>query len=203
LFGESRLPTLAQYDPYHRFFEEHEGTLVISGDSGVPLVRYHIADEGGVIGYDDMLAFCVTHGFDPLDAGLDRGVHPMPFVYVFGRSHFTVSFFGANVYPENVTVGLEQPEVSAWVTGKFVLEVLEDADRDRHLAVTVELAPGEEASAARTRLAADTIVAQLCRLNSEFAHYVPEARRTPHVRLLPTGDPDYFPRGVKHRYTRG
>lgn len=57
----------------------------------------------------------------------------MPFVYVFGRSHFTVSYFGANIYPENVTAGLEQADVSGWVTGEFVLEVLEDADRDRHL----------------------------------------------------------------------
>jgi phenylacetate-CoA ligase len=25
----------------------------------------------------------------------------------------------------------------------------------------------------------------------------------PQITLLPAGDPDYFPRGVKHRYTRG
>nr|BFE80968.1 hypothetical protein GCM10020093_035690 [Planobispora longispora] len=53
-----------------------------------------------------------------------------------------MSYYGANVYPENVSVGLEQPEVSAFVTGKFVLEVVEDERRDRRLAVTVELAPG-------------------------------------------------------------
>ncbi len=64
----------------------------------------------------------------------------MPFVYVFGRSHFTVSYFGANIYPENVTVGLEQPVVRDWVTGKFVLQSKEDADRNRFLSVVVELA---------------------------------------------------------------
>jgi phenylacetate-CoA ligase len=202
LFGESRLPTLVQHDPYLRFFEAHGHTLLFSGDSGVPLIRYHIADEGGIVGYDDMLAFCARNGFDPLATGLDRGVHRMPFVYVFGRSHFTVSYFGANIYPENVTVGLEQPGVSGWVTGKFVLEVLEDADRDRYLAVTAEMVPGERATPERARLAADAIVTQLRRLNSEFAHYVPEGRQAPQVRLLPADDPDYFPRGVKHRYTR-
>jgi phenylacetate-CoA ligase len=203
LFGESRLPALLQYDPHQRFFETHAGTLLFTGDNGIPLIRYHIADEGGVVGYDDMLAFCAEHGFDPLAAGLGDGVHRMPFVYVFGRSHFTVSYFGANIYPENVTVGLEQPEVSGWVTGKFVLEVLEGADRDRYLAVTVELAPGEPATPERERLAGGAIIAQLRRLNSEFAHYVPEDRQAPRVRLLPAGDPGYFPRGVKHRYTRG
>ncbi|MDH2428140.1 phenylacetate--CoA ligase family protein [Sphaerisporangium sp. TRM90804] len=200
LFGESRLPTLVQYDPRSRFFETRDGTLLFSGDGAVPLVRYHIADQGGVIGYREMLDFCAARGFDPL---AETGDAPeLPFVYVFGRSHFTVSFFGANVFPENVTVGLEQPEVSGWTTGKFVLEVVEDDDRNRRLRVTVELAPGESPGPTRERRAADSIRTQLRRLNSEFAHYVPEEHQTPQIVLLPTGDPAYFPRGVKHRYTR-
>jgi phenylacetate-CoA ligase len=209
LFGEARLPTLVQYDPGNRFFETHDGTLLFSGDNGVPLIRYHIADEGGLVGYQDMLAFCGRHGFDPVaelgrSAGAGaRGVRPLPFVYVFGRSYFTVSYFGANVYPENVAVGLEQPAVSGWVTGKFVLEVAGDADANPHLHVTVELAPGEAGDAARERVLAESIRAQLQRLNSEFAHYVPASHQLPNVTLRPAGDPGYFPAGVKHRYTRG
>jgi phenylacetate-CoA ligase len=203
LFGESRLPTLVQYDPGSRFFETHEGTLLFSADGGVPLVRYHIADEGGTVTYERMLGFCREHGFDPLQhLEGERGVHELPFVYVFGRSHFTVSYFGANIFPENVTVGLEQPDVSPWTTGKFVLEIAEDADQDRHLRVTVELAPGEDATSAREESAAVSIRTHLRRLNSEFAHYVPGERQTPQVVLRPAGDPEYFPRGVKHRYTR-
>jgi len=203
LFGQSRLPTLVQYDPLSRFFEARDGTLLFSGDNGVPLIRYHIADEGGILAHEEMLAFCAKYGFDPL-AGLGggRGAPPLPFVYVFGRSRLTVSFFGANIYPENVASGLEQPAVSGWVTGKFVLQIGEDADRNPHLAVAVELAPGEPASSERQRLAAGSIRAQLNRLNSEFAHYVPEEYQTPRVMLRPAGDPDYFPHGVKHRYTR-
>jgi phenylacetate-CoA ligase len=37
----------------------------------------------------------------------NRGIYPLPFVYLFGRADFTVSYFGANIYPENVSVGLE------------------------------------------------------------------------------------------------
>jgi phenylacetate-CoA ligase len=204
LFGQSRLPTLVQYDPLSRFFEAIDGTLLFTGDNGVPLIRYHIADEGGVLSYEEMLEFCTTYGFDPLaDHRGKRGAPPLPFAYVFGRSHFTVSFFGANIYPENVAAGLEQSAVSGWVTGKFVLEVAEDTDRNPHLAIAAELAPGEYSSTDRQLLAAESIRAQLSRLNSEFAHYVPEACQTPRVTLLPAGDPDYFPRGVKHRYTRG
>lgn len=205
LFGESRLPTLAQYDPLSRFFEVHERTLLFSGDNGIPLIRYNILDTGGIISYDDMLAFLAQYGFDPVEA-LDgqngRGVRQLPFVYVFGRSDFTVSYFGANIYPENVTVGLEQPEVSSVVTGKFVLEVKEAADHNRFLSIVVELAPGVEGTEEQQQAIAHSILTQLLRLNSEFAHYVPAEYRLPQVTLKPTGDPDYFPIGVKHRYTR-
>jgi phenylacetate-CoA ligase len=198
LTGQRRLPTLVQYDPAARYFETlADGTLLFSADGGVPLVRYHIADEGGLIGYQEMLLFCAKNGFD---LGLDGP--SLPFAYVFGRSRFAVSFFGANVYPENIAVGLEQPEVSDWVTGKFVLEVTEDGDRNRHLAVAVELAPGEDGGADRVTRATEAILGQLLRLNSEFAHYVPASYRQPAVTLYPAGDPDYFPRGVKHRYSR-
>ncbi|WP_086661927.1 phenylacetate--CoA ligase family protein [Lentzea kentuckyensis] len=193
VFGDARLPTLVQYDPASRFFEVHDGTLVFTADGGIPLIRYRIADEGGILGYDELLAFCAEHGFTPPPGP------ELPFVFLFGRSLFTVSFFGANVYPENVTVGLEQPGVSDTVTGKFVIESVEDADRDRTLRITVETAPGRTADAPRI---AREIRDQLLRLNSEFAHYVPAERQLPEVVLRPQGDPEYFPIGVKHRYTR-
>ncbi|MFB9891600.1 phenylacetate--CoA ligase family protein [Planobispora takensis] len=198
LFGSSRLPTLVQYDPAVRFFEEHEGTLLFSGDNGVPLIRYHIADEGGLTPYDRMLAFLGEHGFRPAATGPRH-----PFAHVFGRSHFTVSYYGANVYPENVSIGLEQPEVSSLVTGKFVLEAVEDEHRDRRLTVTVELAPGVTPSDKIAQAAGESILTHLLRLNSEFAAYVPQHRQTPDIRLRETGDPDCFPPGAKHRYTRG
>ena len=205
LFGESRLPTLVQYDPLNRFFEVQDGTLLFSGDNGIPLVRYHISDNGGLISYEAMLKFLAESGFDPvatLQQQGGRGIHQLPFVYVFGRSNFTVSYFGANIYPENVTVGLEQLVIREWVTGKFVLQVKEDADQNRFLSVVVELAPGVEGSEEKREAIASSILSQLLRLNSEFANYVPAQYQMPQVMLTPTGDPEYFPIGVKHRYTR-
>src|SRR5262249_20946606 len=93
LFGESRLPTLVQYDPVVRYFETVDGTLLFSGDNGVPLVRYHIADRGGLAGYDEMLRFLADWGCDPhaeLAGRGWRGMRPLPFAYVFGRADFTV-----------------------------------------------------------------------------------------------------------------
>lgn len=209
LFGESRLPTLVQYDPHSRFFEVQDGTLLFSGDNGIPLVRYHISDNGGIIPYNEMLEFLADRGFDPIAALSQvssqthrQGVRSLPFVYVFGRSHFTVSYFGANIYPENVTVGLEQTPICNWVTGKFVMQVKEDGDRNEFLSIVVELAPGVEDSDEKRRAIAESIQHHLKRLNSEFANYTPDPYQTPHISLKPSGDPEYFPVGVKHRYTR-
>lgn len=69
-------------------------------------------------------------------------------------------------------------------------ETYEDADRERQLRITVELAPGREAGPGRL---AASIRDQLLRLNSEFANYVPAERQLPEVVLRPTGDPEYFP----------
>ena len=205
LFGESRLPTLVQYDPASRYFEVHEDTLVVTGDGGVPLLRYHIADKGGVIGFEAMQAFLREHGAEgwmAKELAGDTPVRPLPLVFVFGRADFTVSFYGANIYPENVTVGLEQPGLMESLTGKFVLEVLEDAHGDKRIRVTAELRPNHTGEANLGDRLAESIRDQLLRLNSEFRHYTPPERQMPIVMLRPFGDPEYFPVGVKHRYTR-
>jgi phenylacetate-CoA ligase len=101
-----------------------------------------------------------------------------------------------------VTVGLEQPPISTWTTGKFVMQVREGDDHNPFLSVVVELASGVSPDGAKLEAIATSILEALRRLNSEFAHYVPADRQRPVVELAALGDPAYFPIGVKHRYTR-
>ncbi len=204
LFGESRLPTLVQYDPLSRFFEVIEGsTLAVTGDNGVPLIRYNIADRGGIMSHREMMGFLRDRGLTSLEAyGLDTEEIPLPFVWVFGRADFTVSFYGANIYPENVVVGLEQAQFTGWLSGKFVMQVRHDDTASEFLRIAVELLPSVSTDTDKQAAIASSIQFQLRRLNSEFANYVPAAKQMPQVELLPFGDPEYFPAGVKHRYTR-
>jgi len=213
LFGEPRLPSFVQYDPTSRFFEIHDGTLVLTVDNGIPLMRYHINDTGGIFSYEEMMAFCEKHCFDPLvNLGIDphseeeKAICKQPFVYVFGRADFTISFFGANIYPENVIVGLEQPEFQKQVSGKFVMEVRSRPNHDEYVHVVVELLPnmGAEVEADPDLIdkLAQSIKHHVRRLNSEFANYAPESFQLPEVELRPFGDTEYFPVGVKHRYTK-
>ncbi|MGH6894198.1 MAG: phenylacetate--CoA ligase family protein [Dongiaceae bacterium] len=206
LFGEERLPTLCQYDPTSRYFEVVEGgTLAFSGDNGAPLIRYHIGDHGGVLSFEAMRARLAEYKFDPeialAQAGLTRA-RRLPFVYVFGRANFTVSFFGANIFPETISLALEKPALSRWTTGKFVMEVKEGlADRPR-FTVAIELADKEDPDPTRIDLAEREILDTLLTHNPEYANHVSKDDQRPAVSLWSKGHPDYFPVGVKHRYSR-
>ena len=206
LFGERRLPTLVQYDPVSRYFERVGERLIFSGEGGgIPLVRYAIGDTGGVIPYEAMLGRLSEWGFDPR-AEVERTqtrVRALPFVYVFGRSHHAVSFYGANVFVEMVRLGLERAEVRARVSGKFVMEVVEDAEGDKTLAVDVELARGVDPASVEVEAIARAVREEVSQASGEFQAYVPAARQTPSVRVWAHGHPDHFPVGVKHRYVRG
>ena len=200
LFGRRRLPTLVQYDPVDRFFEQDGERLVFTGEGGtIPLVRYAIGDTGGVIAYDDMMTRLRAHGF-AMPACTTRA---MPFVFVFGRSQHAVSFYGANVFVETVRLGLEDPTVCAAVTGKLVMEVHEDAAGDARLKVDVELARGADvADSDLAQAIVDAMRGALIETGGEFAAYVPAERQTPEVTLHRHGDPTHFPIGVKHSYVR-
>jgi phenylacetate-CoA ligase len=169
-----------------------------------------------------MAAFLRKHGLPDLATDLDRPAATPgqrgdagaaePFVYVFGRSGFALSMYGANVYPENIAPALHRPEFGSKVTGKFVMELADEGGAPR-LQVTIELqrggATGSSAAASTAATPAlasqleGAIEAELTSLNSEFANYVPASRRAPLIVLRDFGDPRDFPPGAKHRYTRG
>jgi len=206
VFGQSRLPTLCQYDPFSRYFEEHEGTLLFTGDSGMPLVRYHIADNGGVYEFNEMIDILKSEGYDVVSELKseypDLKVRNLPFVYVFGRSMFTLSYFGANIYPENISIGLETETINKFVTGKYVMQIIEDENRNLHFKITVELALGIEPYEDLRVAIGSSILESIFRINSEYKNYVPHEYQMPLIELRKTGDAEYFPVGVKHRYIR-
>ena len=133
-----------------------------------------------------------------------RGVRPLPFVCVFGRADFTVSYFGANIYPG-------ERDGRRWSSRRSRLgdrQVRPAGARGRRPRAATSPSWSSSRPATRRRPRGPERASparswrQLLRLNSEFANYVPAGTSAPHVELRPAGDPDYFPRGVKHRYTR-
>jgi phenylacetate-CoA ligase len=84
----------------------------------------------------------------------------------------------------------------------IVLETQETDTGDKYLHIAVELLPGIKPETPLSILIAHSVRTQLLRLNSEFAHYTPHERQLPQISLCAFADTEYFPVGVKHRYTR-
>jgi phenylacetate-CoA ligase len=123
IFGRDRLPTLVQYDPRHRLFETTEDGIMIFTtmpdvkDGKVtypvaPLVRYNIGDAGGLYTFSELISKLSKHGIT-VPEGLSH--YKLPFAFVFGRAFWVKSLYGANVYVENIMVGLENERVAGLV----------------------------------------------------------------------------------------
>ena len=81
------------------------------------------------------------------------------------------------------------------------MEIKQDRDQNSYLAIAVELAIEITSNQDLKEAIANSIHSQLMRLNSEYANYVPAQRQLPEISLYNFGDSNYFPVGVKHRYT--
>ena len=99
--------------------------------------------------------------------------------------------------------GSSSRRISDWVTGKFVLEAVRTRTATGRSRVAVELAPGPWPAGARAgRRGVDRRAAAAAeqRVRATTSRPSGGCRGSS---LAPAGDPEYFPVGVKHRYTRG
>jgi phenylacetate-CoA ligase len=171
-----------------------------------PLLRYHIHDRGGIMSYAALSEFVRSRGYSvPLDVAAAQVERRLPFAWVFGREHWAVSLYGANVFVDQVMVALELSSVADAVTGKFILDIETDEDANPRLCLDVECAPSQSPTNHSEGLISQIqqgVLEELLRVNSEYANYVPAHSQTPVVKLHPHGTPSHFPVGVKHKWTR-
>jgi phenylacetate-CoA ligase len=207
--GATNMPTLAQYYPHEVFFEEIDGKIVATAyGSSIPLVRYSFGDLGGVWSFDDMMSMLEDEGIDIMAEakkwGIDDKILKLPFVYVYARSDFSITFRGANIYPDEIRTALDGKQFDGVLTGRFTLIKKEDGNHNHLLEINAELANGTKLSKEIEQLAQAAIVAELCSRNSEFKNeYVSHPEKaTPRVVLWPYHDPLYFHGGGKQAWVK-
>jgi phenylacetate-CoA ligase len=205
LFGVDTLPSLVQFDPTKRFFEKVGGELVFTAKAGIPLVRYNIKDTGGVLGFDDVVEPIADKIKGPAATyGVDPNQWQKPFVFLNGRKDFSVTIYAVNIYPENIKAALIDETVREFVTGRFTMATQNYSDMDQYFEINVELANAFTATARHRAAVEHIILEKLLALNTEFhkLHAAIGAKAIPHVHLVKFGDPDYFARGVKHKWVK-
>lgn len=208
-FGKTYVPSLNQYHPYFKHFEIDNGELLFSSrDNAVPMVRYNIHDRGGILRFNDAVELAETfgHSLSEIKKHVPANMlWRLPFVYLFGRSDFTVTLYGLNVYPENIRSVMETDELIDLTTGKFVLETANHPeDQSQYLLVHIELREGIKPSASLEKLFADHLQKGLRHKNSEYNHLFSTIgkKARPVVDLREYQDVTYFQRRTKQQWVK-
>lgn len=210
IFGEGRkVPTLTQYLPDLFYFEQVGDSLLCSARSGLPLVRYDLHDRGHVIEYHDMDRRLERAGFGikklSREYGISQTLWKLPFVQVFERKDFSVSFYAFQIYPETIRRALLKRSVSIFLTGKFTMSVTSGKDHLPTLNIIAELQKGTSSSRQLISKVVAVITNQLLEESSEYRQTFKEKglRIAPQVVLAAYEDPRYFAPGTKQRWKAG
>jgi len=208
LFGREDVEnmTLVQYNPVGRYFESIGDELVATILQAVPLVRYNIHDNGGIISLKRTLDLCKESNFFPTEIVKNQGFNfywKLPFLFVFGRSDNTISIGGANIYPENVIVAVRKfPEVNTFKLARKL-----DENNNTRLKVYIELREniinirGPSAKNLKESLEA-AILNSLLTKNEDFkdAYRLDPQSLKPEIEIFEFGEGVFKERGIKNKY---
>lgn len=208
-FKDERLPSVLAYNPLFKYFEiTQEDTVIFTSSTGVPLIRYDIGDQGGLISYRHAAHLIQDSSGQSLQEKLEQEHFShldlaFPLVYVFGRKDFTVHLYGANVYPENIKESLEDPLLVSILTGKFIMTVEHTADMTPYLQVRVQCQPDINRTAGLRDQIASKITRTLRQRNSEYdvIYNTIHEKAEPRVILDSYSNQDYTV-NIKHRWVR-
>jgi len=209
LFGETiKLPTLTQYIPELFYFEEVNGGLICSAYSGLPLVRYDLKDHGGVLTFEEVQKSFSKEGIDLIacakEVQITDKVWKIPFVYVYERSDFSISFYAFQIYPETIKRALQQKELERKVTGKFTMLTKYDQTQSQYIEINIEMKAEVRKSGDLENKLQKCVVESLLKESSEYRETFGNIgdRALPKIVLWPYEYPEYFKPGTKQQWVR-
>ncbi len=182
LFGDvPTIPMLFQYNPMMHYItpvynkEEQKNEYVITlCDTSVasPKIRYNLHDEGGVYRYKEMISLIGKHEKQLVKKYEQQWkqwpILHLPFLYVAGRSDGTLSFDGANVYPEQVEAGILTAKALEEKTNSFMIYKTTNKKHDVNFAIAIQLKQGINANKVLQTQYHDAIVTKIIELNPDF-----------------------------------
>jgi phenylacetate-CoA ligase len=185
--SERRVPMLFQYNPLDHYIEvnaHNELVVTITRNLLSPRIRYNVKDEGGVLSYAEVVARLRQVGVElPTLLPTGRWSALLPFVYVFGRSDSTISYMGANIYPEDVESCLFASAYGSRL-GAFCMELLENEENSAicpciHIEV-IEGAPTE----AMVQALGEILRERLSLVNADFRQALSEDQRAGELKVM-------------------
>lgn len=203
---KKRQATFCQYNPELYYFEEDENNLLCSSYSGLPLVRYNLKDYGGIIGREETHAKLLEKGIDLNDLikqnDLEEKTWNLPFVYIYERNDFSVSYYAFLIYPEMIRNALQKPELASFITSKFTMFVDYSKGGRQQFHVNIEKHKDVSDDKKLEKLVLDNIHETLLIESSEYREVFQMMGLIvkPHIRLWEYEDPIYFRPGGKQKW---
>ncbi|WP_067538224.1 phenylacetate--CoA ligase family protein [Nocardia crassostreae] len=199
--GGSSQPTFVEYDAGHRFTEiDPDGYLLFTTDTTIPLVRYRINDQGSILSPGELDAILREHGsaLTPRTSSEHCG-----FLALHRRTDIAASFYGLQIYPENIRAALEHADISGVVSGKFVLAVRTGERFAQTLLLRIELRMRTTPYEGFQRRLRHRIIQALDHTNTEFRrlHQTIGSAAEPVITLHEFGSAG-FETDVKHQWTQ-
>jgi phenylacetate-CoA ligase len=179
---EHRLPMVFQYNPLETYLEQTpDGGLLCTINSTAvltPKLRYDVGDEGRLRSFPEVLAAIPEGARAGALAAWRTDRMRLPLLFLFGRRDSTISYMGANIYPQDVEYGLYADNPQAHLLQGFALELAEHADLESRPVVNLQLRegvalpPGDRAALAERCRAG--VVAHLAAVSRDFAESLQE-----------------------------
>ncbi len=212
IFGlNKKIPTLCQYIPEHFYFHKsNNGSgLLCSSFSGLPLFKYDLKDNGGIIQYDEAIKLLDKNKLDSKmilkDAHIPKkSIWKLPFVYIFERNDFSVSFYAFQIYPDTIRKAIQIDEMEHKITGKFTMQVDYDNKNNQKLLIHIELSANEPSSDILKNILIKLITKLLVLENSEYAKTYKEKGDLIHPEIIfhRYEDAQYFKAGIKQKWVK-
>jgi phenylacetate-CoA ligase len=199
LFGTATVPNLFQYNPLQRYIESKDGDLLITANSGTPLIRFNQHDAGAVIPHETIAQ---EKAIAPHLKKLKWKPWRLPFLSLYGRSDRTLVFYAANIYPEHIQMALNDQKFLKILTGKFVMEKKYIDAMDQQFVIHVEMQNQRSSHGSLTSEIQAKVLETLLSVNSEYADASARLGKDmrPEIVLHENGDPAYFKPGLKPNY---
>ncbi len=193
--GETRTPMIFQYNPLETYLEtSDDGEIICTLTSTSvlsPKLRYNIGDEGVLMDWHDLAA--VLRGNPawrgPARAAFAKQGMKLPLLLLYGRADATISFMGANIYPQDVENGLYDDSQRAASIASFTLtlESRDGNDTEQQPVIHLELRQGVDLDDTQrdefAQGARDGVIGYLAKTSRDFAQSLEESKRTGDIQV--------------------
>jgi phenylacetate-CoA ligase len=197
-------PTIVSYYPEDTYFETINNELVFTSDSGIPLIRYNIKDHGMLLSSENVFSLMKKH---KLSKYITKDIKKWnnPIIVLKGRNDVSVTFYGLNIYPENIKAGLESNEIFHLITGKYIITTEPTNNhREQKLKIAIELKPDISISEEINKKVTNEIVKNFIELNTEYRKLFNSIseKAIPEITLVKNGSEQFIIKKAKHKWVQ-